>query len=96
MVKIVAKQTVRQDKVDSFITLAKKLVEQTRKSDAGCIRYELFQDAKDPRILTFIEEWENQAALDKHMASVHFKEIFPQLGALCEKPGEINIYRKVE
>lgn len=96
MIKIVAKQTVKQDKIDSFITLAKKLVAETHKSDAGCIHYDLFQDSKDSRVLTFIEEWENQNVLDKHMEAKHFMEIFPQLRELCEKPGEINIYRKVE
>jgi len=96
MIKIVAKQTVKQAKIDNFIALARKLAAQTRKSDAGCIRYELFQDVKELRTLTFIEEWENQNALDEHMRAGHFKEIFPQLAALCEKPGEINIYRKVE
>ncbi len=96
MIKIVAKQTVKQDKIDSFITLARKLVEETHKSDAGCIHYDLFQDSKDSRVLTFMEEWENQNVLDKHMAAKHFTEIFPQLVELCEKPGEINIYQKVE
>ena len=96
MIRIVAKQTVKQDKIDSFIALAKKLAAETRKSDAGCIRYELFQDSKEDRVLTFIEDWENQNALDEHMAAGHFKEIFPRLAALCEKPGEVNVYRKVE
>lgn len=96
MIKIVAKQTVKPDEIDSFITLAKKLVEETHKSDAGCTHYDLFQDSKDSQILTFIEDWENQEVLDKHMSAKHFTEIFPQLGELCEKPGEINIYQKVE
>jgi Uncharacterized conserved protein len=96
MIKIVAKQTVKQDKIDSFISIAKTLVEETNRSDAGCISYGLFQDSKDPTTLTFIEEWENQDALDKHMAAKHFTQIFPQLGELCEKPVEINAYKKVE
>ncbi len=96
MIKIVAKHTVKQEKVASYIVLAKKLVEQTRKSDAGCLYYDLFQDLKDPKILTIMEEWENKDSLDKHMASRHFKEIGPLLGELCEKPVEINLYKRVE
>lgn len=95
MIKIVAKQTVELDKIDSFISLATKLVSETHKSDEGCINYDLFQDLNNSHILTFIEEWENQDALDKHMTAKHFKEIFPQLGEFCEKPGELNIYHKV-
>lgn len=96
MIKIVAKQTVKQDKIDSFIAIAKKLVEETLRSDAGCISYGLFQDSQNAGILTFIEEWENQEVLDKHMASKHFTELFPQLDQFLESPTEINRYQKVD
>lgn len=96
MIKIVAKHYLKKDKIDIFIALAKKLVAETQKGDAGCIHYDLFQDLKDPTILTIIEEWENQDSLDKHMEAKHFKEIVPQLGEFYEKPGEINLYQKVE
>ncbi len=96
MINIVAKHYVKQDKIDGFIMLAKKLVEKTQKDDPGCIHYDLFQDLEDPRILTILEEWESREALDKHMAAVHFKEIVPQLGDFLEKPGEVNLYQKVE
>lgn len=96
MITIVAEQTVKRDKIDSFISIAKKLVAETHQSDVGCIRYDLFQDSQNSGILTFIEEWENQDALDKHMASRHFTDLFPQLNEFCEKPGKINLYQKVE
>ncbi|BBB92491.1 MAG TPA: putative quinol monooxygenase [Methylomusa anaerophila] len=96
MITIVAKQTVKQGKIDSFIAIAKKLVEKTHQSDVGCISYDLFQDSQNSGVLSFIEEWENQEALDKHMASRHFRELFPQLDEFLEKPGEINLYQKVE
>lgn len=96
MIKIVAKQTVKQDKINNFIAIAKKLVEETLRLDTGCISYGLFQDSEDSGILTFIEEWENPEALDKHMASGHFTEFFPQLGEFLEKPAEVNRYQMVE
>ncbi len=93
MLKIVAKNFIKEDKIDEFITLAKGLVEDTRKNDAGCIRYELVQDLKDPTVLTILEEWESQEALDAHMNAEHFKKAYPRFGAFCEKPGEVNIYK---
>ena len=95
MIKIVAKNIIKEDKVNEFIALAKKLVEETNKNDAGCSSYELFQDLKDPKILTIIEEWENTDLLSKHTTSKHFKEITPTFAALSEKPGEINVYQKI-
>lgn len=96
MIKIVAKQFVKPDQIDSYIELMGKLVAKTRELYTGCIEYGLFQDLNNPKILTIIEEWENQDALDKHMAAVHFKEIVPKLDAFYEKPSDVNFYRPAD
>jgi quinol monooxygenase YgiN len=96
MINIVAKHFVKRDELDNFITLAKELVSETQKKDAGCIHYDLFQDLKDPQILTIIEEWENEDVLNKHMEAKHFKDIIPKLGGFFEKPPEVNFYQIVK
>ncbi|MDF2568095.1 MAG: hypothetical protein K0R90_1551 [Oscillospiraceae bacterium] len=95
MIKVVAKNYIKADKVDEFIVLAKKLVQETVQKDAGCIRYELFQDISNPQVLTIIEEWENKDLLDLHMSAKHFKEIVPLFGGFTERPGETNLYQKL-
>lgn len=94
MIKIVAPNIVRADKIDEFITLGKTLVEETNQKDTGCIHYDLYQDLNNPQYLTFLEEWESMEALDEHMAAEHFKEIVPKLGALTEKPEDVHLYKK--
>ena len=54
MIQIVAKHFVKPEQIDSYIELAGELIAKTRQSDAGCIQYSLFQDLKDPTILTII------------------------------------------
>lgn len=95
MIKIVAKNYVKEDKIDDFISLVTKLVEETNQNDEGCIHYELFQDIKNPSILTIIEEWENKEALAQHMAAKHFQEIVPMLADFSEKSSENNLYQKL-
>ena len=94
MIKVVAKHFVKEDKVNEFLELGKKLVEATVKEN-GCIKYELFKDMKDSRVLTIIEEWKSKADLDKHQDSEHFIEIIPILSSFMEKPAEINLYEKL-
>ena len=94
MINVVAKHYVKEDKVAEFIKKAKKLVEETLKEE-GCIKYGLFQDENNPAILTMIEKWESKEALDNHMKTEHFLSIVSVLGALDEKPKEINLYKKV-
>lgn len=93
MIKVVAKNYIKEDKIDAFIQVATQLVKQTREKDAGCIRYELVQDVKDPHILTMLEEWEDQASLAAHGASEHFKAAIGAMKELVEKPGDSNFYK---
>lgn len=95
MVHVVAKNYIKAGKTEEFISAAKQLVKETNEKDSGCIRYELFQDLSNPQVLTIMEEWENQEALDKHMAAKHFKELTAAFAELAEKPGEINLYHKL-
>lgn len=93
MIKVVAKNIIKADRAEEFISLAKALVQDTRTRDGGCIRYELVQDVKDPRIITMLEEWEDQESLNRHMAAEHFKKATASFAGFAEKPGEINLYK---
>jgi quinol monooxygenase YgiN len=94
MIKVVAKNYIKEDKIAEVLEAAKELVALTVKEE-GCISYEMFQDIKDESVLTMIEEWDSMDALTKHMNSEHFKKIVPTIGAHAEKPGETNLYKKV-
>ena len=94
MIKVVAKSFAKGDKLDRILELSEEMVGRTVKEE-GCIKYELFQDLKDPKVMIIIEEWENEEALNKHMASEHFIRIIPQLNELREKASEINICKKL-
>lgn len=95
MITIVAKQKVKKEEITKFVETAKTLVKETHLYDAGCVNYDLFQDANAPQIFTFIEEWESREALDKHMESVHFKKLFPLLEGMCIEAPEVVFYTKI-
>ncbi len=94
MIKVVAKQTIKEDMIESCKKVISGLVEETRKEE-GCISYELYQDIKKKNILTFIEEWESTDALKRHMNTKHFLEATPKISAMQEKEEEINVYSVV-
>ncbi|MBU5591645.1 antibiotic biosynthesis monooxygenase [Clostridium sp. MSJ-4] len=94
MIKVVAKNFAKEDKIDEIIELSKELVEITRK-EKGCIKYEMYQDEQDATILTMIEEWENKEALEEHLKSEHFNRIVPRMGKLMLKEADMNIYNKL-
>lgn len=93
MIKVVADNYIKAEKVEEFILLAKQLVQDTREKDAGCLRYELLQDIKNPQHLTILEEWADQEHLARHSESKHFKDAIAQFGDYLEKPGEANLFQ---
>lgn len=94
MIKVVAKSYAKGENIEKILELTKEMVENTVKEE-GCIKYEFFQDIKDPKVMMIIEEWESEEVLNLHMASEHFKRIIPQLNELREKPSEVSICKKV-
>ncbi|MDE6218543.1 MAG: antibiotic biosynthesis monooxygenase [Muribaculaceae bacterium] len=50
--------------------------------DKGCISYDLYGSLTNDDRLMIIETWEDQQALDAHMASDHFKRLSPVLHEL--------------
>lgn len=94
MIKIVAKNTLKDGQRDSFIQLAQELIEKS-KSEAGCISYDLLQDINNESVLTFIEEWEDQNAIDLHNNSEHFKRIVPMLAEFLIGKSDLNIYKEI-
>jgi quinol monooxygenase YgiN len=55
------------------------------KAEEGCIFYEIFQYEKNPRKFMAVETWENEAALDGHKASSHYKVYKSSYEPYCEK-----------
>ena len=92
MITIVAKNLIKQGKVEEFKNLAEKLIIESRE-ERGCVSYNLYQDSNNRNILTFIEEWESEDAINLHNNSKHFTSIVPKFSDLQESHPEINLYK---
>ena len=94
MITIVAKNSIKQGKVEEFKILAEKLINESRK-EKGNVSYNLYQDANNSNVLTFIEEWESKDAINIHNSSKHFTTIVPEFAGLQESNSEVNLYTKL-
>jgi quinol monooxygenase YgiN len=94
MIKVVAQFFIRNEEAEKALALGEELVLETRKEN-GCISYELCQSLKNGNQIAFIEEWENQAALDAHFQTPHFTDLVPKLLALTEQETVITAFKKV-
>ena len=71
------------------------LVESTRQ-EAGCLRYDLLQGIPgESGDFIFVEEWENEGALDAHSRSAHVQDVGRKVGPLLGAPANIARYRQI-
>ncbi|MDR7238442.1 putative quinol monooxygenase [Neobacillus drentensis] len=95
MIRVVAKGKLKQGvKLEEYLTLARELVTETNKEE-GCISYALHEDINDPTIVTMIEKWVDEEAIEQHNCSEHVRKIVPELRKLREST-EINLYREIK
>jgi len=72
-VTVVARIKAKPDAVEQVRKEAMKLIPPTRNNDEGCNCYDLYQDNSDPTLFYFLEEWESNELLDKHLETEHLK-----------------------
>ena len=92
MIKVIARSIAHPEHLDEIITLSKQLVEASL-LESGCVDYGLYQDLSDPNILTMIETWTDENALEIHKTSGHVRAIVPKLNAMRKEKSIVQIYR---
>ena len=90
MVCVFATNKVSANKVDEFIAVAKKLVDETVK-EKGCISYEF---CKKDDLYIFFERWENAEDLDNHTKTAHFVKYVPMMEKI-RLTGETTVIEKI-
>jgi len=80
LLKVIAEDFIKPEHIETVRPWYTELVEKTR-LEPDCIAYDLFVDQKDPGHFIFVEQWPNQAALDAHCQSEHFRRLVPQINA---------------
>ena len=95
MLKVIAQDFIKPEHIDRVLPFYKELVEKTRQ-EPDCIAYDLFTDRHHSGHFVFIEEWPDQAALDRHCQSEHFTRLVPLIDSLQEREGAFLFMDGVE
>ena len=71
------------------------MIEPTR-AEAGCRRWDLFQNCEDPAAFVFISEWESPEALEEHRHTDHILGGFQKMAPMIEGEMEFQHLRADE
>jgi quinol monooxygenase YgiN len=90
---VIARGVAKPGNEERLRKILNGMLSPTRAED-GCSFYRLFQ-AREPGLFYFYELWRDEAALNAHVDSVHFKEMQMKLKDLLLKPLEISLVREI-
>lgn len=71
-----AHMSVRADQRDRFLAGAAGVAQATR-DEPGNREYAFYESVEAANRFVLVERWDDQAALDAHLASLHFQEFAP-------------------
>jgi|HubBroStandDraft_6_1064221.scaffolds.fasta_scaffold989233_2 quinol monooxygenase YgiN len=92
-IRVIARSVARGGMENQLRELLKGMLAPTR-AESGCKLYELYESNSKGRFY-YYEIWEGQAALDRHVASPHYKHLEQAVGELIQGPFEVNILREM-
>jgi quinol monooxygenase YgiN len=90
---VIARAMAKPGNEDSLRKVLNGMLSPTR-AENGCSFYRLFE-AREPGLFYFYELWRDEAALNAHVASAHFKEMQIKLKDLLLEPLEVSLVREI-
>ena len=91
IVVVVGKIACRKETVRDLTALGLAHVRRSR-AQPGCLSHEMSVDAEDPLCLTFVETWQDRAALVAHFAAPESISFVRQARRLAARPPSIKIF----
>jgi quinol monooxygenase YgiN len=93
-IRVIARFVARKGNEDQLRTLLQSMLTPTR-GEPGCQLYELYESDSKGRFYLY-ENWESQSALDRHIATPHFRHLQQAVGEVLTEPFEVNILRAIQ
>ena len=84
--------TVKPESIEAFRPVLEKLIDGTRKEE-GNLKYDWYQDVKEPGTFVALESFKNMEAFQAHIASEHFKQGGQNMKEFLSKPFEVRILK---
>jgi quinol monooxygenase YgiN len=95
-IRELARYEVRSESLDTCLAAIHEFVAHVRESEAGALRYEVWQEAKHPTRFVHLFVWKDAEANRIHGESAAVKKFAGILYPNCVSPVEFVEYRQVD
>lgn len=86
---------IKEEKRDQFLTEVTALIAATR-SEEGCLSYNLYESVETKNQFAMIENWEDQAAIERHNQSPLLKQLFANMADYAVKPTALSFSEPIK
>ena len=86
---------VKPEHVSEFLEVVRYDAEHSEKDEPGCLRFDVIQDLDDPNRFYFYEIYRDEAALEAHRQTPHFKLYFEKVQPWLASPPERRLGRNL-
>lgn len=94
MLATVATIKVKDGQGAEFEKVATELVRKVNENEKGCLLYQLYH-GEEPNTYVFLERYADQAAVDAHRASDHYKTLGRAMGPFMDGKPTLQRYKQV-
>jgi quinol monooxygenase YgiN len=91
MIVLAAKFTGKPERKGDILRLVATVTPPSR-AEIGCVTYNFYEQQPGAGEFLFFEEWADQAALDGHFQTPHFKAFMTEFPELIQGPAHIRTY----
>jgi quinol monooxygenase YgiN len=91
MIVVVGRVQTDADKRAELVRIGQTVAAASR-LEPGCISYRVYQDTENEHDFVFVEEWENDEALQRHFATSHVAEFLQAIRATLVAPPDVKFH----
>jgi quinol monooxygenase YgiN len=91
MIVVVGRVKTDGEKRAELIRIARGVAAASR-AEEGCISYRIYEDTELENEFVFVEEWADEAALQRHFGTPHIAEFMPAILTAITAPPDVKFH----
>jgi quinol monooxygenase YgiN len=91
MIVVVGRVRTDADRREELIRVGQAVAAASR-TEPGCITYRIYEDIEVPNDFVFVEEWEDDEALQRHFATPHIAQFMGAIPEAIVAPPDVKFH----
>jgi quinol monooxygenase YgiN len=91
MIVVIARIQTTAEHRDELLEVAHTMCRASREED-GCLGYRIHEDTEEPNHFVFIEEWQDDEAIQRHFGQPHTADFMGAFPGLLDGPIDLKFH----